>query len=225
LLKRMVCAGLLLISMGSKACGQTAPHESAEWKQLFNGKDLTGWRHVGPGSMLVEDGLIETHTRKKCGLLYWTGGKLDNCVIRVVYRLSNDYAGSGIYVEIPIEPNEAEMPVHYGYEVQIDNHPDPGGEYGETGALYGMTKTLAKAWKPGAEWNAMEITLDGPRTIVLLNGVKVTDYTEGDPTPRDDDGRHFARPNEGWFGLQNHQDDHGQGDAVFFKEIAVKPLR
>ncbi|HZV58816.1 MAG TPA: hypothetical protein VFF42_00645, partial [Candidatus Eremiobacteraceae bacterium] len=27
-------------------------------KQLFNGKDLTGWKHVGPGGMTVEDGLI-----------------------------------------------------------------------------------------------------------------------------------------------------------------------
>jgi hypothetical protein len=29
----------------------------------------------------------------------------------------------------------------------------------------------------------MEITLDGPHTIVYLNGVKVTDYTEGQPVP------------------------------------------
>jgi len=31
---------------------------------------------------------------------------------------------------------------------------------------------LAKTGKPGPEWNTMEITLDGPRTIVVLNGVK-----------------------------------------------------
>ncbi len=29
----------------------------------------------------------------------------------------------------------------------------------------------------------MDITLDGPHTIVVLNGTKVTDYTEGDPVP------------------------------------------
>jgi len=23
------------------------------WQQLFNGKDLTGWKHVGPGNMTV----------------------------------------------------------------------------------------------------------------------------------------------------------------------------
>ena len=29
----------------------------------------------------------------------------------------------------------------------------------------------------------MEITLDGPHTIITVNGAKVTDYTEGDPVP------------------------------------------
>jgi len=31
-----------------------------EWQQLFNGKDLSGWKHVGPGEMTVENGLIRT---------------------------------------------------------------------------------------------------------------------------------------------------------------------
>jgi len=31
------------------------------------------------------------------------------------------------------------------------------------------------------EWNTMEITLDGPHTVVLVNRVKVTDYIEGQP--------------------------------------------
>ena len=30
-----------------------------QWQQLFNGKDLTGWKHVGPGGDTVENGLIQ----------------------------------------------------------------------------------------------------------------------------------------------------------------------
>ena len=93
-------------------------------------------------------------------------------------RDEND--NSGVFIRIPLEPREEWMPVHYGYEVQIDNHPErsqpPEDEYHSTGMLYSLTKPLAKAWKPGPEWNTMEITLDGPHTIVTLNGVKVTDY-------------------------------------------------
>ena len=35
--------------------------DPGKWQQLFNGKDLTGWKHVGPGGDTVEDGLIKTH--------------------------------------------------------------------------------------------------------------------------------------------------------------------
>ena len=49
------------------------PAMAAEWEQIFNGKDLAGWKHVGPGRMYVEDGLIKT--AGGMGLLYWTAGK------------------------------------------------------------------------------------------------------------------------------------------------------
>src|ERR1700704_2779258 len=153
-----------------------AAHPQKEnWKPLFNGKDLTGWKHVGPGNMTVEDGLLRTHGGM--GLLYWTGGKVLKCRVRVVYKMRDFNDNSGVFIRIPLEPREEWMPVHYGYEVQIDNHPETSkeDEYHETGMLYSLTKPLAKnAWKPGPEWNTMEITLDGTRTIVTLNGVKVT---------------------------------------------------
>ena len=90
-----------------------------------------------------------------------------------------------MFIRIPIEPLEEWMPVYYGYEVQIDNHPETSeeDEYHITGTLYSLTKPLAKPGRPGPEWNTMEITMDGPRTIVDVNGEKVTDYKEGDPIP------------------------------------------
>lgn len=118
--------------------------QSDEWKQLFDGKDLTGWKHVGPGYMTVEDGLIHTHGGM--GLLYWTGGKLGDCEIRVVYKMRDHNDNSGVFIRIPIEPQEEWMPVHYGYEVQIDNQPEDSGEneYHVTGTLYSLTKPLAR---------------------------------------------------------------------------------
>jgi hypothetical protein len=197
--------------------------EEEPWKALFNGRDLTAWKHVGPGDMTVEDGLIQNHGGM--GLLYWTGGKLGNCVIRVVYRMRDHNSNSGVYIRIPIEPREPWMPVHYGYEVQIDNEPERSKEndFHATGTLYSLTKALARPGKPGPEWNTMEITLDGARTVVVVNGVKVTDYTEGQPVPPrkfDYEPQRGPRPDEGWFGLQNH----GKKDVVFFKEVAIRPL-
>ena len=212
----LVLAALAFLAVPSALLGQ-------DWIQLFNGKDLTGWKHVGPGNMTVEDGLIHTHGGM--GLLYWDAGKVGNCVIRVVYKMRDFNDNSGVFIRIPVEPREEWMPVNYGYEVQIDNHPETSNEdeYHVTGTLYSLTKPLAMPGKPGPEWNTMEITLDGPHTVVVLNGVKVTDYTEGQPVPPrkfDFEPQRGPRPTLGYFGLQNHSDK----DIVFFKEVAFRPL-
>jgi hypothetical protein len=131
--------------------------DPGQWRQVFNGKDLTGWKHVGPGNMTVEDGVIQSHGGM--GLLYWTGGPIGDCIVRVVFRMRDENDNSGVFVRIPLEPREEWMPVHYGYEVQIDNHPErsnpPEDDTHSTGMLYSLTKPLAKAWKPGPELNTM----------------------------------------------------------------------
>jgi hypothetical protein len=199
--------------------------QTSEWKQLFNGKDLVGWKHVGPGEMTVQDGMIKTSGGM--GLLYWAGGQLGDCTIRVVFKMEHENDNSGVYIRIPLEPREAWMPVHYGYEIQIDNKPD---DYHSTGVVYSFSKAMARPGKPGPEWNTMEITLDGVHTRVTVNGTQVTDYTEGQPvppnSPEEDLKEHGSpkrgpRPNDGYIGLQNHSDN----DIVYFKEVAVKMLK
>jgi hypothetical protein len=211
---------LLLFNAGAPAADQ----DKDEWRQLFNGKDLTGWKHAGPGEQYVEDGLIKSHGGM--GILYWENEKFGDCVIRVVFRMRDENSNSGVFIRMPVEPREEWMPVHYGYEVQIDNKPELSDEdeYHYTGTLYSLTKPLAKTGKPGPEWNTMEITLDGPHTLVYLNGTKITDYTEGDPVPErkfDFEPIRGPRPDYGYIGIQNHSDV----DVVFFREIAVRPLR
>jgi hypothetical protein len=82
---------------------------------------------------------------------------------------------------------------------------------------------MARPGKPGPEWNTMEITFDGPRTIVLVNGEKVTDYTEGQTVPakkKSFEPDRGPRPSQGYIGLQNHSDK----DVVYFKEVSVGSL-
>jgi hypothetical protein len=199
--------------------------DTSQWRQLFNGKDLTGWKQAGPGSHYVEDGLLKS--KGGMGLLYWTGEKFGNCVIKVVFRMRDENSNAGVFIRIPSVPTEDNMmPVNTGYEVQIDNKPELSDEddYHYTGMLYSLTKPLAKPGKPGPEWNTMEIYLDGLRTYVYVNGVKVCDYKEGDPVPAkkfDFEPNRGPRPETGYMGIQNHSD----ADVVFFKEVAVRPLK
>jgi hypothetical protein len=196
--------------------------QTGGWRQLFNGKDMTGWQQVGPGSFVVENGMLKPVGGM--GLLWYTPNKISNSVIRVVFKVTNDNDNAGVFIRIPVEPREEWMPVNYGEEAQIFG---AGDEYHCTGVLYSLTKALARPSKPIGEWNTMEITLDGPHTIVVLNGVKVTDYTEGQPVPervKDYEPQRGRRPDAGYIGLQNHPREDKTDSGVYFKEVAVRPL-
>ncbi|HXW57659.1 MAG TPA: DUF1080 domain-containing protein [Candidatus Cybelea sp.] len=191
--------------------------QSRGWRELWDGKDFAGWEHVGPGRFVIEDGLLKTEGGM--GLLWYTREKFGACVIRTVYKTGKKDDNSGVFIRIPEPPSEPWMPVNKGYEVQIDDAED---DYHITGVLYSLTKALAKPGKTG-EWNTMDIRLDGPRTIVVLNGVEVTDFSEGGPVPPKRKGYEpdrGPRPNYGYIGLQNH----AGSDTVYFKEVAVRPL-
>ena len=159
------------------------------WQQLFNGKDLTGWKHVGPGNMTVENGLIQTHGGM--GLLYWTAGKLGNCRIRVVFKMRDHNDNSGVYIRIPIEPREPWMPVHYGYEVQIDNQPD-GMCLDQHGNLYiahnGMrlVEVLSRKGRlirqfPAGALTVSDVAFGGPKMdqLFITGGLGATGHSEG----------------------------------------------
>ena len=197
--------------------------QNSQWRQLFNGKDLTGWKQVGPGEFVVEDGLLKTVGGM--GMILYPSEKFNDVIIRVVYKVKDNDCNSGVFVRLPEKPADEWAAVNTGYEVQIDNGTrHVGGEYHCTGVLYSLTKALAHPQKKPGEWNTMEITLDGAKTIVFVNGEKVTDFTEGDAVPpktRDFEPERGPRPVSGYVGLQNHD----PLSTVYFKEFAVKPLK
>lgn len=211
----LCCTIVCLIALPGRA-------QANGWKQLFNGKDLDGWEHVGLGGFKTVDGMLETDGGM--GLLWYTRQPFGHCKIRVVCKMRDKNDNSGVFIRIPIKPREAWMPVNYGYEVQIDNN--PGGEtkeYRSTGCLCSISRALAYPAKGLRQWNTMEITLKGPRTVVHVNSVKVTDYTESQSVP----ARKFSfeptrgpRPNQGTIGLQNHSNK----DIVFLSKVAMRPL-
>jgi hypothetical protein len=191
--------------------------QDTSWTALFNGRDLTGWAHVGRGRFVVEDGVLRTEGGM--GLLWYTARPFQDVVLRVVYRNPGG-ANAGVFVRIPEPPADPRMPVHRAYEVQIDDDAD---DHHATGVLYSMTKARARPGRPEA-WNVLEVTLEGDRTVVAVNGVVVTDYREGQPVRRRRwwwEPRRGPRPREGYVGLQNHS----RRDTVYFREVSVKALQ
>ena len=188
-------------------------------RPLFNGRDLAGWQHVGPGKFVIEDGLLRSEGGM--GLLWYTGETFGNCRVRVVFKTTSLASNAGVFVRIADRPRDEWFAVHHGYEVQICDSQD---EYHRTGAIYSLAKTTTLASKPPGEWNVMEITLDGPRIQVSLNGLPVSDFDPARPAPprtKDFEPERGPRPDSGYLGIQNH-DDYATGEHVYFKEVSVK---
>jgi len=190
-----------------------------DWQPLFNGKDLDGWAvadNHGKPAFTVEDGAI--HTQPGNGLLWYTREKIGNATIRVIYRMSSAEGNSGVFIRIPSPPSDATWAAHHGIEVQID---DRDNDWHCTGVLYSFTKALSRPSKPAGEWNTLDITLEGLRTIVKLNSALVTDYDGMSPVPpkmypwEPDRG---PRPEAGYIALQHHDDRA----VIYFREINVR---
>lgn len=206
-------------SSSSASEGKTA--SSSGWRSLFDGRSLRGWEHLGPGEFVIENGLLRTEGGM--GLLWYTGEKFSNCVIRVVYKTDSEASNAGVFVRIADKPKDEWFAVHHGYEVQILDKQD---DYHATGAIYSLGKISARPSKPTGDWNTMEITLRGPRILISVNGTQVNDFDPKQPVPertKQWEPERGVRPEVGYIGLQNH-DDYQQGSHVYFKEISVRPL-
>lgn len=56
------------------ACATLSMAQNGEgWKPIFDGKDMDGWQHVGPGDFVTDDGVLKTEGGM--GLLWYTPEK------------------------------------------------------------------------------------------------------------------------------------------------------
>jgi hypothetical protein len=195
-------------------------------RQLFNGKDLAGWQRIPrhedspagqtPG-FVVRDGMLVAIPSAPEDDIWYTREKIGNATLRVVYKVSAPNANSGVFIRIPVEPKSEDDAINKGIEVQID---ESGDGFHSTGVLYSMTQAKARPYKPAGEWNTLEIALEGPRTVVRLNGVLVTDYDGVAPVPpkkgrfEPDRG---PRPDSGYIAIQHH----GGDASITFREISL----
>jgi Domain of Unknown Function (DUF1080) len=143
---------------------------------LFDGQTLTGWREMhktkGP-SYYVTNGVIASPPNAGNDLV--TEAEFTNFVLRLEFKLT-PAANNGIGIRVPMETNDL---TYAGNEVQIldDDAPEYAklepGQY--CGSLYKIFAAKRGALKKTGEWNAYEITADGPRVKVVLNGQTIVD--------------------------------------------------
>lgn len=199
----------LVLTLGLAFVGLTAttPAQDTDgWVQLFNGKDLTGWKpHPDePGDWSVVDGCIVGKGAKRSHLFSDKGDYTD-FHYKVVAKIS-DKGNSGQYFRTKFQGG---YPA--GYEAQINStFPDPQ----KTGSLYGFVKILDKLVEPDT-WFTQEVIAKGNHIQIILNGKKVVDFEDKKNTH-----------SSGHFAFQQHSPAAGGPSSVItVKSAAVKALK
>ena len=168
-MKRAIVIALLLIGLTAlqfsyEAAGQ-ANQAAAGWTTLFDGKSLSSFNTIGDANWQLMEGVVQAN--KGTGFLV-TKASYADFQLKVEFWVDDD-ANSGVFIRCE---NPQQITAMNAYEVNIyDKRPDPS--YG-TGAIVDVAKPLT-AMKAGGKWNTYEITAQGPRMVVTLNGTKTVD--------------------------------------------------
>lgn len=206
-----VSAGMVLAALATVTPGEP-PKTGDGFVSLFNGKDLTGWKSHpdSAANWQVKDGAITA--TGGAGHLFSERGDYANFIFRVEAKI-NEGGNSGQYFRAKFGKS---WPT--GYEAQINaSHSDAI----KTGSLYPaflpkpeQAEFLAKhmvrqaGHKPD-EWFTQEVTADGNRIVIKVNGKTTIDYTDPHGTYK-----------KGHFAIQHHD----PSCHVMIRKVEVKEL-
>jgi hypothetical protein len=134
--------------------------------QLFNGKDLDGWRPVETDAINgwgVHDGLLcnQQGDEGKSYANLRTVAEFEDFSLHAETRVPKD-GNSGIYLR-----GIYEVQVFDSFGKPLDSH--------NMGAIYSRIKPTANAEKPAGEWQTFDITFVKRHATVVLNGIKIID--------------------------------------------------
>ena len=196
-------AALKWTGVRAPAFGPTGQVAWGDPVELFNGKDLTGWKPrnaAKPGCWSVVDGTLTL---------------TPPCVDLVSERTFGD---AKLHVEFmyPAKANSG-LYLRGRYEVQIQDDAGKSLDALRMGGVYGFIRPYVDAALKANDWQAYDITLQGQRVTIALNGKTIADnevitgITGG-----------ALDSAEGTPGPLMLQGDHGK---VSFRKITLTPAR
>ncbi len=193
--------------------------EDEGFESLFDGTSLDGWVLLGQHGhgYLVEDGKIVCPRGSGGNLL--SASEYSDFVLRFEFKLE---AGSnnGLCIRCPLAWRGL---AYDGNELQIiDNTAERYKDikpWQKHGSLYHVAPAKTGALKPVGEWNMQEVTADGTRIRVVLNGTTILDIDTRDVKDRSILARHPGlQRKSGHIGFLGHN------EPVAFRNIHIKRL-
>ena len=181
-----------------------------EWENLFNGKNLKGWKQVtGTAQYKAQDGvLVGTATASKVNSFLATTKNYGDFILEF------DFLTEGINSGVQIRSHkDKERGLVYGYQFEIDPSPRAwsGGLYDEARRLwlYRMTENepARKAYREG--WNSARIEAVGNSIRTWVNGIPCTNLLD-------------EADKDGFIALQVHVVDKAhEGARIMWKNIRI----
>jgi hypothetical protein len=198
---------------------QLASAQSGNWKNLFNGKDLSGWKAVaGKATFEVKDGVIEGTAVHGTGNTFLVTEEMySDFVLEVDLMINHISSNSGIMARGQFDPAARNgQGLVFGYQIEADPTPRAwsGGIYDEArrGWFYPLDLNPAakSAFKMG-EWNTYRIEAIGNTIKTWVNGQEVAYFMD------DMDAR-------GFIGLQVHsiQKKEDEGRKTYFRNVRIQ---
>jgi hypothetical protein len=215
LLTLLICASPLLAVAQTKA----DKNDEKGFVSLFDGKTLNGWKLVrghGPGYVVKDNTIV---CPKDGGGNLYTEKEYANFVFRFEFR-TEPGGNNGVGIRAPFEGDAA----YQGMEIQIldDGHEMYKGKIKSEqhhGSVYDVIPARTGFLKPAGEWNTEEITAQGSRIRVVLNGVIILD---ADLNMVREDA--VLKKHPGLKRTSGHVGFLGHGSLVEFRNIRIKPL-
>ena len=190
--------------------------DEKDFVALFNGKDLTGWIGDTKG-YLVEEGAIVCGPE---GRNLYTEKEYADFSLRFEFKLTAG-ANNGIGIRTPSEGDAA----YVGMEVQVLDNTAPQYKdlksYQFHGSVYGIAAAKREFLKPVGEWNSEEITANGRKVTVKLNGETIVDVDLDEVTKS---GTLDGKDHPGLKNAKGHIGFCGHGDRVSFRNVRLKTL-
>ena len=161
-----------ILMLGIALMATLAPASAQEWENLFNGKNLKGWKQVaGTAKFTAKDGMIiGTATDSKVNSFLATKKEYGDFILE--FDFVTEGINSGVQLRSHLDTEKGRV---YGYQFEIDpsDRAWTGGIYDEARRkwLYRLSKneSAMAAYRDG--WNSARIECVGDRIRTWVNGV------------------------------------------------------
>lgn len=204
----------ILFSLALFSLSLGAFSQSGDWVELFNGKNLEGWKiSENPSSFSVVDNTIKIDGPR--GHAFYDGliGNHDFKNFELMVEVKTmPKANSGIFIHTAYQeigwPNK-------GYEVQVNQS---HGDWRKSGSLYSFND-VKEVYVQDGEWYTYHIIVNGDQATVKINDKVVMEYDESEDSnrPANAGEKKFDR---GTIALQAHDPE----SVIYYRSVKIKLL-